>query len=98
MSAFRMVTRLSKDIYFGGSLKIIEPVTLLNSPVQRQVRLMDQISGMYVHQSWSDADTGNVLFDHLALGPWVLYSLDHTGEYEAVAISDRLATADGERP
>lgn len=98
MSAFRMMTRLNKHVYFGGSLKIIEPVTLLNSPVRRRVRLMDQVSGRYVHQSWSDEDTGDVLFDHLSAGPWVLYSLDHTGEYEAVAISDRVATADGERP
>ncbi len=86
------------DRLFGGALKIIEPVTLLNTPVRRRVRLYDQISGVPVREAWSDAETGDVTFDHLAEGLWVLYALDHTGAYEAVAISDRVATADGERP
>ena len=89
---------LFSDRIFGGAYKIIEPVTLLNSPVSRRVRLHDQISGRLVREAWSDAETGNVTFSHILEGPWVLYALDHTGEYEAVAISDRLATADGERP
>ena len=83
---------------FGGALKIIEPVTLLNTPVSCRVRLHDQISGVLVREAWADAESGDVTFTHLAAGPWVLYALDHTGEFEAVAISDRLATADGERP
>lgn len=86
------------DRLFGGALKITEPVTLLNTPVHRRVRLCDQISGIQVREAWADAETGDVTFLHLAEGPWVLYALDHTGNYEAVAISDRLATADGERP
>lgn len=83
---------------FGGFLKIIEPVTRLNAPAYRRVRLHDQHSGVPVAESWSDAESGDVTFSFLAAGPWVLYALDHTLEFEAVAISDRLATADGARP
>lgn len=89
---------LRADTAYGGALKIVEPVTRLNAPVSRRVRLCDQLSGRVVREAWSDAETGDVTFDHLSAGPWVLYSLDHTHEFEAVAISDRLATADGERP
>lgn len=85
---------------YGGPLSIIEPVTRLNAvPLQpRRVRLCDQISGQVVREAWSDAETGDVTFSYIREGPWVLYALDHTGEFEAVAISDRLATTDGERP
>lgn len=86
------------DFRFGGQLKIIEPVTQLNTPVRRKVRLNLQFSGALAREGWSDAETGDIVFEGIHAGPWVLYALDHTGEYEAVAISDRLATADGERP
>ena len=84
----------------GGALSIIEPVTRLNAipPQSRRVRLYDQHSGRIVREQWSDPATGNVDFQYLREGPWVLYALDHTGEHEAVIISDRLATADGSRP
>ena len=83
---------------FGGFLKIIEPVTRLNAPAYRRVRLHDQHSGVALAEAWSDSKSGDVEFNFLAEGPWVLYALDHTLEFEAVAISDRLATTDGERP
>ncbi len=91
---------LSKDLYDGGGLRIIEPVTRLNAvpPQSRCVRLHDQPSGRIVREQWSDPVTGNVDFQYLRAGPWVLYALDHTYEHEAVAISDRLATVDGSRP
>lgn len=90
--------RYTRDVVDGGPLKIIEPVTRLNAPVRRRVRLCDQRSGRLARESWSDAETGDVTFEDIREGPWVLYALDHTGEYEAVAISDRIATADGARP
>lgn len=94
-----IITLPRSDKYDGGPLQIIEPVTRLNSAIYpRRVRLCDQQSGRLVREAWNDPDTGNVTFDFLRAGPWVLYALDHTGEYEAVAISDRLATADGSRP
>lgn len=86
------------DLADGGVLKISESVTRLNSPVSRLVRLCDQANGRYVRKAWSDVETGTVVFSDIREGPWVLYALDHTGEFEAVAISDRLATLDGERP
>jgi hypothetical protein len=91
---------LRRDIEDGGPLSIIEPVTRLNTipPQSRRVRLCDQRSGRLVREQWSDPTTGNVDFQYLREGPWVLYALDHTHEHESVAISDRLATADGSRP
>lgn len=94
----RTIGRYSRDMVDGGAYQIIEPVTLLNTPISRRVRLCDQRNGRLVREAWSDTETGDVTFDYLRAGPWVLYALDHTGEFEAVAISDRLATADGERP
>lgn len=86
------------DLEDGGALSVIEPVTRMNSPVSRRVRLCDQISGRVVREQWSDPATGLVTFTDLREGPWALYALDHTGEFEAVAISDRVATVDGARP
>lgn len=90
--------RYTRDVVDGGPLKIIEPVTRLNAPVRRRVRLCDQRDGRQAREAWSDATTGAVTFDQVREGPWVLYALDHTLEFEAVAISDRLATSDGARP
>ncbi len=88
------------DVVNSGLLSIVEPVTRLNTipPQSRRVRLCDQRNGRLVREQWSDPVTGLVTFEQLREGPWVLYALDHTHEHEAVAISDRLATADGSRP
>jgi len=93
-------TPLRRDMEDGGPLRVIEPVTRLNAipPQSRRVRLCDQRSGRLVREQWSDSTTGEVDFQYLREGPWVLYALDHTFEHEAVAISDRLATVDGSRP
>jgi len=93
-------TPLRRDMEDGGPLSIIEPVTRLNAipPQSRRVRLCDQRSGRLVREQWSDPTTGEVDFQYLREGPWVLYALDHTYEHEAVIISDRLATVDGLRP
>jgi len=100
MSGRAIVLILRRDIEDGGALRIIEPITRLNTipPQSRRVRLCDQRSGRLVREQWSDPTTGNVDFQYLREGPWVLYALDHTHEHESVAISDRLATADGSRP
>lgn len=91
---------LRRDLQDGGALRIIEPVTRLNDvpPEPRRVRLCDQVSGRAVREQWSDATTGEVDFQYIRQGPWLLYAMDHTYEHEAVAISDRLATASGARP
>lgn len=95
-----MITILRRDMVDGGVLRVIEHVTRLNvvPPQSRRVRLHDQRSGRLIREQWSDPTTGEVDFQSLREGPWVLYALDHTYEHEAVAISDRLATADGLRP
>jgi hypothetical protein len=91
---------LRRDLYDGGGLRLIEPVTRMNAvpPEPRRVRLCDQVSSRVVREKWSDAVTGEVDFQYLRQGPWLLYALDHTYEHEAVAISDRLATTSGARP
>jgi hypothetical protein len=86
------------DTVDGGALHIIETVTELNGPIRRRVRLCDQQSGRCIREAWSDPVTGEVTFSNLRAGPWVLYSLDHEEDYQAVAISHRYATLDGDRP
>ena len=100
MAGLLLAQQLTRDVYDGGSLHIIEIVTRLNAvpPESRRVRVCDQVSGRCVREQWSDPNNGAVEFQYLREGPWVLYALDHTYEHEAVAISDRLATADGSRP
>ena len=90
--------RFTADVEYGGPYCITEPVTRLNGAAWRRVRLYHQQSGRLVREAWSDATTGDVTFSYLSAGPWVLYALDHTGEFEAVAISDRIATVSGARP
>ncbi len=88
------------DVVDGGPFSVIEPVTRLGAvpPQPRQVRMLDRMSGRLVREQWSDATTGLVTVPHLRAGPWDLYAHDHTGEHEACAVSDRLATVDGSRP
>ncbi len=84
----------------GGPYHIIEPVTRLNAvpPQPRRSRLCDQITGRVVREVWSDPVTGLITFSWIRQGPWILYALDHTGEFEAVIVADRLATLTGARP
>lgn len=93
-----MVLTLRRNMEDGGPFSIIEPVTELNSPISRRVRLCDQPSGRIVWEAWSDPVTGNVTFSKIRSGPWILYSFDHEEDYQAVAISHRYATLDGSRP
>lgn len=96
-----MVSILRRDMEDGGPYRIIEVVTEMLTPVgPRRVRLCDQISGRCIREQWSDPITGEVDFQYIRQGPWVLYALDHTEAptFEAEAISDRIATVSGERP
>lgn len=82
----------------NGHYKIVEPVTALNTPVARPVALLHQADWQIHRLKASEAATGLVTFDNLSAGPWLLVSRDPAGEYQAVALSDRLATPDGSRP
>ena len=90
-----LTTIARRDQEDGGAYKIIEQVTRLNTPARRRVRLCDQTSGRLVREAWSSAEDGGVTFDGLRSGPWLLYVLDHTGEFEAEMVSDRVASVDG---
>lgn len=93
-----LTTIARRDIEYGGPYRIVEQVTRLNTPARRRVRLCDQTSGRLVREAWSSADDGVVTFEALRSGPWLLYVLDHTGEFEAEMIADRLATLSGAAP
>lgn len=84
----------------SGPYQIIEPVTRLNAvpPQPIRVRLCDLITGRVAREGWSDPVTGLIAFTWIRLGPWILYAMDHTGEFQAVIIANRLATLTGARP
>jgi hypothetical protein len=98
MAGRAMTLTLRRDMRFGGSLAVTEAVTVTGSPARRKVRLHDQQTGLLTREGWPDPVTGLVSFSYITAGPWVLISIDHTGEFQATAISDRIATIDGERP
>jgi len=50
MTARVTTLTLRRDVEDGGPLAIVEPVTRLNSPVRRRVRLCDQRSGRVVRE------------------------------------------------
>lgn len=100
MAAGFAVRPLWADLQDGGPYHIIEPVTRMNAvpPQPCRTRLCDLITGRVVREVWSDPVTGLATFSWIRLGPWIIYSLDHTGEFEAVIIEGRLATLTGARP
>jgi hypothetical protein len=81
----------------GGHFKIIETVTRLGAPISRKTRLCDPKTGRFIRQAWSDAETGRVVFNYLRPGPWLLYAIDYTEEFEGVIIQSRYATKTGAR-
>lgn len=62
-----------------------------DQPVRRRVRLVEQRTGVLIRETWSDAQTGAYLFDRIAPGLYVVYAIDHTGEYGGVIETDIVA-------
>lgn len=78
----------------GGLYRIVGDTKKRNSlaPLRRRVQLYNQRDGRLVRETWSDAATGDYVFDNIKGGPGVLYfvcSFDHTNTDKAV-IADQL--------
>jgi hypothetical protein len=83
-----------KDIYFGGTGKIVgttkKDALPTDLPVSRRVRLVHEQSGRCIRETWSRASDGEYRFEYIALGVrWIVYALDHT-EADRGEIADRL--------
>ncbi len=79
------------DLVEGGSFKvsgttkrISTPLGSADVPVSRQVRLHDQLTGKLIRIKWSDAGTGNYVFERIRAGVFYVVSFDHTGQYNGV--------------
>lgn len=97
MSGYVLGGFISRDMEYGGALKIIETTRRASTTERLKVALFDVISLSIVQSSWSDAETGEIAFDHIRPGFWLLTVFDYTGEY-APASMIREATVDGARP
>ncbi len=87
------VTR-ALDLRYGGTFRVAGTVKEKNSPVntplRRRVWLLDQSNYDPVASVWSDAVTGDYLFDHIRGDlRYMIVSFDHTGLYRAV-IADNI--------
>lgn len=60
-------------------------------PVRRRVRLVDQATGRFIRETWSEAVTGAYAFNYIAPGVYTVYALDHTGENGGTIETDILA-------
>lgn len=75
------------DTQDGGAFKVSGTTKVKGTPdfaVRRLVRLHDQLSGRVVRAQWSQAGTGDYLFDRIRKGMFYLASFDHTGQYNGV--------------
>ncbi|MCP5197550.1 MAG: hypothetical protein H6974_12335 [Gammaproteobacteria bacterium] len=88
---------IHRDLEDGGSLKIVETTRRTSTTERLKVVLSDAVSYRPVRVGWSDAETGQIVFDHLRKGPWLLIVLDPTEAYAPESMI-REATADGSRP
>jgi hypothetical protein len=85
---------LTKDIYFGGTGKIVATVKKdalpSDIPVSRRVRLIHEQSGRCLRETWSRASDGEYRFENIALGVrYTVIAYDHT-EVDRGEIADRL--------
>ncbi|MCP5196977.1 MAG: hypothetical protein H6974_09360 [Gammaproteobacteria bacterium] len=88
---------ISRDLEDGGALKIVETTRRTSTTERLKVVLSDAVSHRPVRAAWSDAETGQIVFDHLRKGPWLLIVLDPTEAYAPESMI-REATLDGARP
>ena len=84
-------SRQIQDSEFGGTGIVSGTVTIsaTGAPLSRRVRLHDRSTGRLLRETWSGAD-GVYSFTHMELGrKYIVYALDYTGTYDAVA-ADRV--------
>lgn len=86
--AFRL-----RDIYDGGRGRINSTVKVKGTPnyaVVRRVRLIRERDGRCIRETWSEAGTGNYLFEHIdERERYTVVAYDHTHNFRAV-IADNL--------
>lgn len=83
-----------RDMEFAGNGKVTGTVkeknTPANTPLRRRVRLVREIDGLQIRETWSDASTG--AYEFLQIDERHKYSVisyDHLANYRAV-IADSL--------
>lgn len=64
----------------GTVTKYNLPTTL---PLRRRVRLLQQLTGSVIRETWSD-NGGNYVFDFVANAPYTIVVYDHEKVYRAV--------------
>lgn len=80
-----------------GDYKIVETTRRGLTPERLKVVMTDPISHLPRRLAWSDAETGEVVFDQIGPGPWHLTVYDHLGEFPP-EVMVRPATLDGALP
>lgn len=89
--AYRRTVRL--DIETGGAAVVSGTVVVSpDTPVRRQVLLLEAESMRVLRATWSHPSTGAYEFTHLAEGrEWLVIGLDQTATHNAT-IKDRVLT------
>ena len=80
------------DAVDGGTASVFGNVYVKGppqTPVSRRVRLHDRLTARCVREVWSDAATGEYVFDAIKPGLYYAVAFDHTDTYNAV-IKDRI--------
>ncbi len=75
------------DLEDGGRFKVAGTTKVKGTPdyaISRRVRLHDHVSGRVVREQWSQAGTGDYLFDRIREGVFYVASFDHTGVFNGV--------------
>ena len=83
-----------RNTYFGGTGQVTgtvkEKMLPANVPLHRRVCLLEEKTRLLVAETWSDATTGNYVFERIdQTRTYTVMAYDHTGLYRAV-IADRL--------
>ncbi|MDD2610645.1 MAG: discoidin domain-containing protein [Giesbergeria sp.] len=87
-------TAVQIDRQDGGLYRIVGDTKKRGTlaPLRRRVQLYNQRDNRLIRETWSDAATGDYVFDNIKGGPGVLYfvcAFDHTNTDKAV-IADQL--------
>lgn len=78
------------DCRVAGTVRRAGDDVTPDTPLARRVWLVDETSRKVVRETWSDAATGEYLFDGVSGVPrYTVIAFDHEGQYRA-AIADNL--------
>ena len=84
------------DVVDGGSGRIMGRLLergVPKKPIARQVKLLDEVTGIIIRSTWSDPETGEYVFNNMNLkGTYSIIAYDYTGVYRAVIANGQKAT------